>query len=322
MTQRSNQKLNKKFDQVFAILGPTATGKTDLAMELIKRYPFEIISVDSAMVYQDMNIGTAKPTSEELLKAPHHLINLRRPDQIYSVADFCQDVNKLIPEILARNKFPLLVGGTMMYFNALKNGLNNLPGRDEIIRTELSEILKQEGTLGLHERLKNSDPEAALRIKPQDTQRLMRALEIFKLNQKKANPNNLNNQPMNAPLAYPILSFGLVSPDIPWQRERMTQRFNQMLKMGLVQELEFLKLKYVLNPDLPSMRCVGYRQAWDYLEGNLSYEDLQERGVISTAQLAKRQRTWLRSFDWAMSVNPQQRPLDTICLHLDSRLPS
>lgn len=311
-----NQNKNKI---VFAILGPTATGKTDFAIALSEQYPIDIISVDSAMVYRGMDIGTAKPTSEELMKAPHGLINLRNPDEIYSVADFCQDAKKLIHQSFEACRVPLLVGGTMMYFNALKNGLDRLPQRDEKIREKLTQIIQTQGIESLHELLKIKNPEAALKIKPKDTQRLIRALEIHELSQQGV---NAVSWPVTEPLNHPIHAFGLLSEDITWQRDRIAQRFDKMVQQGLIQELEILKSRYVLSADLPSMRCVGYRQAWDYLEGKLSYLEFIERGKIATAQLAKRQRTWLRSFDWVNKVNPKDNFLISICREIDSHLTS
>jgi len=319
-------KFNAQFNpKIFAILGPTAIGKTNLAIELIKKYPMEIISVDSAMVYKHMDIGTAKPSLKELEEAPHHLINLCSPDQIYSVADFCRDAHLKIQEIFSRNHYPLLVGGTMMYFNALKNGLADLPGRDENLRAEFLKILEQEGLSSLFNLLKNLDPQAAHKIKPQDTQRIIRALEVFKLSGKSIfdldlqakNKNNLNY------LNYPICALGLITKDLDWQRINIKNRFLNMLELGFIQEVENLRKDFQLNSDLPSMRAVGYRQVYDYLDQKLSYDQMIERSLIATAQLAKRQRTWLRSFDWVELLDPRELDinlLSQVCLKIDSHL--
>jgi len=314
------KKIEKK---IVAILGPTATGKTNLAIQLIQKYPFEIISVDSAMVYQTMDIGTAKPSPEELKLAPHHLINCCPPDQIYSVADFCRDANIKIQEIFSRNKLPLLVGGTMMYFNALKNGLSNLPSRDENLRAEFLKILNQEGLGSLFNLLKNLDPKAAERIKPQDTQRIIRALEIFKLSGKSMFDPDLNMEKSSQKLQYPLCAIGLITQDLEWQKINIKNRFLNMLEQGLIQEVKELKNQFNLNQDLPSMRSVGYRQVWDYLDQKLNYDQMIERSLIATAQLAKRQRTWLRSFDWVELLDPRDlNLLDQVCSKIDSHLSS
>lgn len=316
------KKIDKKIDKkIFAILGSTATGKTNLAIELIRKYPFEIISVDSAMVYQDLDIGTAKPSAEELKQAPHHLINLCPPDQIYSVADFCRDAHLKIQEIFARNNYPLLVGGTMMYFHALKNGLSDLPSRDENLRAEFLKILDQEGLPALFNLLKNLDPKAAEKIKPQDTQRIIRALEIFKLSGRSMFDPDLNLNKTTEKLAYPLCAIGLITQDLSWQKINIKNRFLKMLELGLISEVENLKIKFNLHQDLPSMRSVGYRQVWDYLDQKLTYDQMIEKSLIATAQLAKRQRTWLRSFDWVDLLNPADlNLLDQVCLKINCHL--
>ncbi len=317
------EKVEKLEKKIFAILGPTATGKTNLAIELVKKYPFEIISVDSAMVYKNMDIGTAKPSHEELKSAPHHLINLCSPDQIYSVADFCRDATLKIQEIFSRNHYPLLVGGTMMYFNALKNGLSQLPSRDENLRQEFLKILNQEGLPALFNLLKNLDPQAAERLKPQDTQRIIRALEIFKLSGKSMFDPEQELEKSTQKLTYPWCAVGLITQDLEWQKMNIKNRFLKMLDLGFIQEVKDLKNQFNLNQDLPSMRSVGYRQVWGYLDQQLTYDQMIERSLIATAQLAKRQRTWLRSFDWVELLNPSDLGLlDQVCSKIDSHLSS
>lgn len=280
-----------------AIMGPTASGKTAAALAIAQTRPVEIISVDSALVYREMDIGTAKPSAEELASVPHHLIDIIDPLEAYSVAQFRADAIRLVGEITARGALPLLVGGTMMYFKGLVEGLDDLPTADPEIRVRLDAEAALIGWPGMHARLRELDPVTAARLAPNDAQRINRALEIIELTGK----------PMSALLALrekPVLPFELVSfalepSDRSVLHRRIAQRFDAMLgtrdDQGLVAEVARLRARGDLSPSLPSIRCVGYRQAWDYLDGTISRAELRELGIIATRQLAKRQVTWLRA---------------------------
>jgi tRNA dimethylallyltransferase len=280
-----------------AIMGPTASGKTAAALAIARERPVEIISVDSALVYRGMDIGTAKPTAEELASVPHHLIDIIDPLDAYSVAQFRTDTLRLVAEISARGALPLLVGGTMMYFKGLTDGLDDLPTADAAVRARLDQDAARDGWPALHARLALLDPVTAERLKPNDAQRINRALEIIEL----------TGQPMSALLSgrskldlpFDLLSFGLEPSDRAVLHQRIATRFDQMLgtrdDTGLVAEVAGLRARGDLHPALPSMRCVGYRQAWDYLDGAIDRPALRELGIIATRQLAKRQLTWLRS---------------------------
>jgi tRNA dimethylallyltransferase len=275
------------------LMGPTASGKTNVAVELAQRLPVELISVDSALVYRCMDIGTAKPDAATLARAPHHLIDIIAPTEAYSAAAFCHDALRLMADITARGKIPLLVGGTMLYFKALREGLSALPEADPEVRAALDAEIAQHGIAQLHRRLAEVDAETAARLKPADTQRIQRAMEIYRL----------TGQPMSAllrlqtrqELPYRILPIALVPSDRSALHARIATRFKAMLELGLVEELSALRAKYPLHPDLPSMRCVGYRQAWQYIEGEINAAELLDKGIAATRQLAKRQLTWLRS---------------------------
>ncbi|MFA7317319.1 MAG: tRNA (adenosine(37)-N6)-dimethylallyltransferase MiaA [Sulfuricella sp.] len=277
------------------LMGPTASGKTGVAVELVQHLPVEIISVDSALVYRDMNIGTAKPDAATLAVAPHHLIDVIDPARSYSAAQFRSDALRLMAEITARGNIPLLVGGTMLYFKALREGLNDLPQADPALRAELEARARQEGWPALHRELARLDPETAARLQPADAQRIQRALEVCLLSGT-AMSELLAHEPQ-AGLPYRLLQLALLPGDRAVLHERIAQRFDAMLQQGLLGELEFLRQRYVLTPDLPSMRCVGYRQAWQHLEGKCNAAELRELGIIATRQLAKRQLTWLRGME-------------------------
>ena len=279
--------------KVIAIMGPTASGKTAAALEIARHIPSEIISVDSALVYRDMNIGTAKPSVEELASAPHHLIDIIDPVESYSVAQFRKDTERLVTDIQSRGKLPILVGGTMMYFNALKNGLDDLPGADPAIRAELDAEAERIGVPGLHARLAEIDPETAARLKPNDSQRIQRALEIYALSGETMSAL-FARQTKTGP-AFEMLAISLEPGDRSVLHQRIAHRFDVMLENGFIDEVASLKLRPDLHANLPSIRCVGYRQVWDYLDHLTSYEEMRERGIIATRQLAKRQLTWLRS---------------------------
>ena len=280
-----------------AIMGPTASGKTAAALRIARERPVEIISVDSALVYREMDIGTAKPTAEELASAPHHLIDIIDPLDAYSVAQFRADTLRLVSEIQARGRLPLLVGGTMMYFKGLTDGLDDLPTADIAVRAAIEEEAARIGWPGMHAKLRVLDPVTAERLAPNDAQRINRALEIIELSGK----------PMSALLAlrakpelpFELVSFALETPDRSVLHKRIALRFDQMLgdsdDEGIVAEVARLRARGDLSPLLPSMRCVGYRQAWDYLDGNIDRAALRETGIIATRQLAKRQLTWLRA---------------------------
>ncbi|MES2069700.1 MAG: tRNA (adenosine(37)-N6)-dimethylallyltransferase MiaA [Pseudomonadota bacterium] len=279
--------------KVIAIMGPTASGKTAAALQIAQHIPSEIISVDSALVYRQMDIGTAKPSAAELASVPHHLIDIIDPSESYSVAQFLADTARLVQDIRSRGKLPLLVGGTMMYFKALLDGLDDLPQADPALRAELDAEAARIGVPGQHARLATLDPVTAARLKPNDSQRIQRALEII----------TLSGQPMSTLLAqqtraarpFEMLSIALEPSERSVLHQRIATRFDNMLEHGFLDEVRALRQRGDLHPNLPSIRCVGYRQAWEYLDGACTLEEMRERGIIATRQLAKRQLTWLRS---------------------------
>ncbi len=275
------------------LMGPTASGKTAIAVELIRRLPLEIISVDSALVYRDMDIGTAKPDAATLARAPHHLIGIIDPTDAYSAAAFRRDALRLMADITARGKIPLLVGGTMLYFNALRKGLSELPEADPAIRAELDAENAEHGIEALHRMLRDVDPETAARLKPTDTQRIQRAMEIYRITGKPM--SGLLARRQQPELPWRIIPIALIPSSRAQLHVRIAARFEAMLQQGLVDELRMLRGKYRLHADLPSMRCVGYRQAWQFIEGEITEAQLQETGIAATRQLAKRQLTWLRA---------------------------
>jgi tRNA dimethylallyltransferase len=274
------------------LMGPTASGKTGVAVELVKHLPCEIISVDSALVYRDMDIGTAKPDAATLALAPHHLIDLIAPTESYSAAQFRIDALRLMAEITARGNIPLLVGGTMLYFKALLHGLNELPQADANLRAELDEKARRLGWPAMHGELARLDPVPAARLEPADSPRIQRALEVFLLTGQPMSA--LLDQPADPDLPYRIIQIALEPSDRAVLHRRIAERFDAMLDAGLLDEVERLRRNYPLNPSLPAMRCVGYRQAWQYLDGEFDYAALREKGIAATRQLAKRQLTWLR----------------------------
>jgi tRNA dimethylallyltransferase len=280
-----------------AIMGPTASGKTAAALAIARERPVEIISVDSALVYRGMDIGTAKPTPEELASAPHHLIDIIDPLESYSVAQFRDDTLRLVAEISARGALPLLVGGTMMYFKGLTDGLDDLPTADAGVRAALDEEAARIGWPGMHAKLRALDAATADRLAPNDAQRINRALEIIELTGKPM--SELLARRAKPELPFELVSFALEPQDRSVLHRRIALRFDQMLgerdDEGLVAEVARLRARGDLSPNLPSMRCVGYRQAWEYLDGTIDRGALRELGIIATRQLAKRQLTWLRS---------------------------
>ena len=291
---------------VLFIMGPTAAGKTDLAVELVRRAPFAIISVDSAMVYRGLDIGTAKPDAATLATAPHRLIDICDPADIYSAARFCQDAVTEMQAITAAGQIPLLVGGTMLYFKALQQGLSELPEADPALRIRLAERLETEGLSALYQQLQHVDSEAAIRIHPHDPQRILRALEVYLLTGRPISDYYRQRKPL----------LGLFEPIkivvSPREREvlhrRIELRFGEMLEQGLIDEVQQLKARPDLSLELPALRAVGYRQVWNYLEGMMNYHEMVQRGIITTRQFAKRQLTWLRAerqTDWYDSTIPE-----------------
>ena len=289
------------------LMGPTASGKTDLAIQLRQQLPVEVISVDSALIYRGMDIGTAKPSKAELALAPHRLIDICDPAESYSAANFRTDALREMQEISAQGKIPLLVGGTMLYYKALLEGLSPLPSADDKVRSEIEAKAALIGWGGLHQELSKIDPISAQRINPNDSQRINRALEVFYLTGKTL--TELTAQKGEA-LPYDILQFAIA----PEQREvlhlRIEQRFHKMIELGFQQEVENLYRRPDLNENLPSIRCVGYRQMWEYLRGDYDHDEMVFRGICATRQLAKRQITWLRGWtspiQWLDSLQPAQ----------------
>lgn len=300
-------------------MGPTAAGKTDLAIALQEVLPGRIISVDSAMIYRGMNIGTAKPGAEELARAPHRLIDLIDPAERYSVADFCRDARREMAAAVEAGLVPLLTGGTMMYFKALKEGLAEAPVADPIVRERLQAFAEIHGWGTLYQRLLSVDPEAAATIHPNNHQRLLRAMEVYELTGrplstfwKSAGRWNTNEAPGNdsqraademSVLPYNVLELALIPEKRQILHARIDARFRMMLNNGLIEEVEMLRRRGDLDLSLPSMRSVGYRQVWEFLDGNFPRDELVHRGVAATRQLAKRQLTWLRGWRQAHKLN-------------------
>ena len=279
-----------------AIAGPTASGKTAAALAVAAEFDTEIVSVDSALVYCGMDIGTAKPSAFELAQTPHHLINIRDPLQAYSVAEFVADAKRLITDITARGKLPLLVGGTMLYFKALIDGLDDMPRANAAVRAAIEQEAKQRGWPALHAALAEVDPVTAARLQPADSQRISRALEVFRLSgQTMSSLHTIKSGACYAYYSRPAALISLEPEHRAWLHERVAQRFDAMLAGGFINEVKTLRARGDLHADLPSMRCVGYRQAWEALDGTLPLNELRDRGIFATRQLAKRQITWLRS---------------------------
>jgi len=298
------------------LMGPTASGKTALAVSLVERFPLEIISVDSALVYRGMDIGTAKPDAATLARAPHHLLDIRDPTESYSAAAFCDDARRLMADIVARGKVPLLVGGTMLYFRALLQGLDDLPRADAALRKELEAEAAARGWPALHAELAVVDPVTAARLAPNDSQRIGRALEVFRLI---GTPMSALLDRAQTELPYRVLQLALIPSDRAVLHQRIAARFEAMLAEGLLDEVETLRRSYALNADLPSMRAVGYRQAWAYLDGDIDLKGLREQGIAATRQLAKRQLTWLRSWPGAVELDCLADDLDAQATDLVAR---
>ncbi|MDN6321423.1 MAG: tRNA (adenosine(37)-N6)-dimethylallyltransferase MiaA [Halomonas sp.] len=286
------------------LMGPTAAGKTDTAMALHERLGHELISVDSAMVYRGMDIGSAKPSPAELARAPHHLIDIRDPAEPYSAADFREDALQLMRQISAAGRVPLLVGGTMLYYKRLVEGVANLPSADPAIRRRLAAQWHAEGLLSLHKQLAEVDAISAQRIHPNDPQRLMRALEVYYASGRPMSELWAEQQPETFP--WRVLSIALAPTERTLLHQRIAQPFGVMLGEGLINEVTALRKRNDLHLGLPAMKSVGYRQVWEYLEGEYDYATLVERGVIATRQLAKRQLTWLRSWPELKWIDSQR----------------
>jgi tRNA dimethylallyltransferase len=301
------------------LMGPTAAGKTDLAIELTKVLPCELISVDSALVYRGMDIGTAKPSKELLAEYPHRLIDILDPAEAYSAADFRRDALQAMAEITARGKIPLLVGGTMLYYKALVEGLADMPAADAEIRAQIEEEAARLGWQALHDQLAIIDPVSAARIHPNDPQRLSRALEVYRVSGQSMTALRQQQSAQSTEAAasglqqlpYTVANLAIAPASRQVLHERIKQRFTNMLEQGFIDEVVALRKRSDLHAGLPSIRAVGYRQVWDYLDGKLTLAEMQERGIIATRQLAKRQFTWLRSWEdlhWLDSLDCDNLP--------------
>lgn len=286
--------MTPKKPQVVCLMGPTAAGKTGLAVELAENYGYDIVSVDSALVYRGMDIGTAKPDAETLVRAPHRLIDILDPSESYSAADFIRDAHQEIDEILLSGKKPLLVGGTMMYFNALLKGLAQMPEADAEVREALEQEAAKFGWEHLHQELQRVDLQAAARIHPNDPQRLQRALEVYRITGTSMTDLWARQQAQED--QYQFINLAVMPEDRAVLHERIQQRFDLMMEQGFVEEVEALYKRGDLNLEMPSMRCVGYRQVWHYLAGEYDLSEAVYRSVVATRQLAKRQITWLRGW--------------------------
>ncbi|WNO08174.1 tRNA (adenosine(37)-N6)-dimethylallyltransferase MiaA [Teredinibacter sp. KSP-S5-2] len=291
--------------RIIAIMGPTAAGKTDLAIALRNKLNAELISVDSALVYTGMDIGSAKPSKDELAAAPHRLIDIRDPGEPYSAADFCLDAKREIEDIIQQGKTPILVGGTMMYFKALREGLSDLPAADEQVRAAIEADAAQYGWPHIHAQLTQVDPDAAARIHPNHSQRLSRALEVYRVTGRPM--SELQRMSVGGLMYdYQWVQMAVAPRDRGVLHERIARRFDLMLENGLLEEVRHLRERGDLHKDLPAIRAVGYRQVWEYLDGLVSYEEMREKGKAATRQLAKRQLTWLRGWDdlnWVYTQN-------------------
>jgi tRNA dimethylallyltransferase len=296
----------------YALLGPTASGKSALALKIAAELPVEIVSLDSALVYRGMDIGTAKPGAALRERVPHHLIDIIDPDESYSAGRWREDAISKIGDILSRKKIPLLVGGTMLYYRALTAGLDALPQADARMRAAIDAEAAQRGWPALHAELEKVDPGAAQRIAPNDAQRIQRALEVWRLTGK---PLSALQGAVRAELPFEVRGMALL-PDRPLLHDRIERRFDAMLRLGLIDEVKALRKKYRLNASMPSMRAVGYRQVWEYLEGRYDKETLKEKAVAATRQLAKRQLTWLRSFPDLVRLDAGGAQDAAVALHL------
>jgi tRNA dimethylallyltransferase len=295
MQTAPESRTQKEMPPAIFLMGPTASGKTAVALELAKHLPVEIVSVDSAQIYRRMNIGTAKPDVGTRLRHPHHLIDIIDPYESYSAAQFRDEALSIMDDIVSRGRIPLLVGGTMLYFKALREGLNDLPSADSATRQMIDTLAQETGWPALHEELSRIDADAAARIDINDTQRIQRALEIYYLTGRTMSELLAESPPED--LRFELTEIALVPTDRAQLHSRIESRFEEMLELGLIGEVRALREEYDLAPDMPSMRCVGYRHVWQYLDGEFGLPALREKGIAATRQLAKRQLTWLRSMD-------------------------
>lgn len=303
---------------LICLMGPTASGKTDLAMYLYDQFPCELVSVDSVLVYRGMDVGSAKPDAQTLQRYPHHLIDILDPAEPYSAARFRDDALALIQDITARGRVPLLVGGTMLYFKALAGGLASMPSADPVVRARIEAMALEQGWPAVHAALAQVDPASAERIHPNDPQRISRAYEVFlgsgitltQWHERQHAEKAADQTPGSGVLPYTVRYLAVAPRERSVLHERIAERFSLMLQQGLISEVEALHARGDLDVSMPSIRAVGYRQVWDYLEGRLSYEQMHERGVIATRQLAKRQFTWLRGWnepiEWLDSLDPKR----------------
>lgn len=294
------------------LMGPTASGKTRLALHLHEQLPVDIVSVDASQVYRGMDIGTAKPPPAELARVPHRLIDIRDPSEPYSAAEFRTDALREMNDIVQRGRIPLLVGGTMFYFRALEQGLSQLPSANAEVRAQLVAEAGRMGWGAMHARLAARDPVSAARINPNDSQRIQRALEVIALTG--VTPSELMRQTPPAPPRFTFVRIALIPAERAWLHARIAQRFDAMLEQGLIEEVEKLYRRGDLTPQLPSLRTVGYRQVWDYLTGQVTYNQMTEQAVAATRQLAKRQFTWLRQYHGTAHVFDSKDAIDQQCL--------
>ena len=299
-------------------MGPTASGKTDLALQVCEEFSCEIISVDSVMVYRGLDIGSAKPSSEILQKYPHHLIDILDPSDAYSAANFRADALRLIRGIHARENIPLLVGGTMLYFSALQRGLSQMPSANPMIRKKLSDMANEKGWEFMHAKLAEIDPQAAARIHPNDPQRIQRALEVYELTGVPISAWHAKSRKPKP--SFHALKLALIPESRGLLHQRIEQRFNSMLEGGFLTETKSLYQRKDLYADLPSMRSVGYRQAWKYLEGEFDLDTMREKAIIATRQLAKRQLTWLRSETSLTGFSAEQYNIHDVCHKIHSHI--
>ena len=280
---------------IVCLAGPTAAGKSASTLALARHWPVEIVNVDSATIYRGMDIGTAKPSPDEQAQVPQHLLDIRDPSESYSAAEFCADATALIEQILARGHMPVLCGGTMMYYKALREGLNDLPGADPVLRAELEADAERLGWPGMHARLAEVDPVTAARLAPNDSQRIQRALEIWHLSGQPMSALLQQGRPGSTQGGHQYITVSLEPSDRLALHQRIAQRYQLMLEQGLVDEVQGLYNRGDLHPGLPSIRCVGYRPLWDYLDGKVDRHQAVEQAIAATRQLAKRQLTWLRA---------------------------
>lgn len=319
----SDSNTRENLPLVICLMGPTASGKTELAMALADRLPCELISVDSALVYKGLDIGSAKPDAQTLAKYPHHLVDIRDPAQAYSASDFRDDALALIEDIVSRGKIPLLVGGTMLYFKVLLEGMSELPAADQAIRAEIEALANEHGWPYVHQELAKVDPQAAQRLNPNDPQRIQRALEVYRLSGKSL--SQWHEEQTSARPPYNFVQFAMAPCERSTLHQRIAKRFELMLQLGFLAEVEALMQRDDLHLDLPAIRAVGYRQAWLHLLGEMDYDTMVDKGIIATRQLAKRQFTWLRSWpqlNWIYTdKDGENRPISVLVEQVVQALP-